>query len=113
MSGIGKVEGDQLGTSKRDTMSYANIQVYSLHLQQMGEVVDDLCHLVCMEFFWPRFTTKEGTQNIGFMCGLLPIGLINAVHGANRNQYLSICFNPILNWENDPLGTALYLSGGV
>jgi hypothetical protein len=29
-----------------------------------------------MELFWPRFTRKEGTQDIGFMCGLLPIGLI-------------------------------------
>ncbi len=37
----------------------------------------------------------------------------HAVHGANRNQYLSIYFNPILYWKNDPLGTALYLWGGV
>jgi hypothetical protein len=28
------------------------------------------------KFFGQDFTTKEGTQNIGFMCGLLPIGLI-------------------------------------
>ncbi len=46
----------------KDTLSYVNIQVYSLHLQQMGEVTDDWCQLVCMEFFGPRFTTKEGTQ---------------------------------------------------
>jgi hypothetical protein len=42
----------------------------------MVEVIDDWYHLVCMEFFWPRFKTKEGTHNIEFMCGLLPVGWI-------------------------------------
>ncbi len=69
--------------------------------------------VTCMELFWPRFTRKEGTQDIGFMCGLLPIGFDHAVHDGNRNQYLSIYFNPILNGKNDPLETALYLWGGV
>jgi Na+/melibiose symporter-like transporter len=62
----------------------------------MGEVEDDWCHLACMEFFWPRFTTKEGTQNIRFIRGLLLlIGLIMLYMVATEtgtNQSTSIQF---------------------
>jgi hypothetical protein len=79
----------------------------------MGEIIDDWCHLVSIEFFWPRFRTKEGTQNIGFMCGLLPIGLIMLYMVPTETSTYQSTLIQFYTWKNDPLGTALYLWGRV